>query len=127
MPHPPISQQITFIYTNDFKLSSQFYEQTMGFSLWLDQGTCRIYQVSGSGLLGVCQVSEASKASFSVGEQTNIILTIVTHQVDEWYSYLKAQGVKIPEPPKSNPNYHIYHFFLRDPNGYLIEIQRFGT
>ncbi|OQY24133.1 MAG: hypothetical protein DRJ03_06405 [Chloroflexi bacterium] len=24
-----------------------------------------------------------------------------------------------------NPRYNIYHCFLRDPNGYLIEIQRF--
>ena len=28
-------------------------------------------------------------------------------------------------PPALNPEYGIYHCFLRDPNGYLVEIQRF--
>ena len=125
MSRPPISQQITFVYSNDLELSSQFYEQTMGFTLWLDQGTCRIYQVSADGYIGVCAVSEASKGTHTPGDQKNIILTIVTDEVDEWYSYLQTQGVTLPAAPATNPNYNIYHFFLRDPNGYLIEIQRF--
>jgi hypothetical protein len=29
------------------------------------------------------------------------------------------------KPPTYNERYQIYHLFARDPNGYLIEIQRF--
>lgn len=91
--------------------------------LWLDQGTCRIYNVTGSGYLGICQASEISA---SVTETHNdVIFTLVTQQVDEWFEYLKARGVKFEKPPTFNQRYNIYHCFLRDPNGYLLEIQRF--
>ena len=29
------------------------------------------------------------------------------------------------KPPTYNPTYHIYHLFVRDPDGYLVEIQTF--
>jgi catechol 2,3-dioxygenase-like lactoylglutathione lyase family enzyme len=31
----------------------------------------------------------------------------------------------VPKPPAHNPRYGIYHCFLHDPNGYLVEIQSF--
>ncbi|MBW4509971.1 MAG: VOC family protein [Scytonematopsis contorta HA4267-MV1] len=121
--HPPIEQQITFLYTNDLSASSHFYENKLGFDLWLDQGTCRIYSVAGSGYLGICQASETSKPA--VDKNKGVIFTLVTQQVDEWFEYLKAQGIEFEKPPTLNEKYRIYHCFLRDPNGYLIEIQRF--
>ena len=36
-----------------------------------------------------------------------------------------AAGADIETRPEHNLEYRIYHFFLRDPNGYLLEIQRF--
>jgi catechol 2,3-dioxygenase-like lactoylglutathione lyase family enzyme len=38
---------------------------------------------------------------------------------------LQAHGVEITKPPTYNERYQIYHLFARDPNGYLVEIQRF--
>lgn len=125
MNHPSVDTQITFIYSDDLEGSAAFYEQKMGFELWLDQGSCRIYRVSGSGLLGVCQASASSKGAFVTGPQRNIIFTIVTADVDGWYEHLRGRGVDFEKPPQLNETYRIYHCFLRDPNGYLIEIQRF--
>ena len=119
MTHPPIDQQITFLYTRDLAATAHFYEQVVGLPLAVDQGDCRIYRVSGDGFLGFCQRQSASK------EPLSVILTLVTEQVDEWYRYLQTQGVAFEKPPAPNPKYGIYHCFLRDPNGYLIEIQRF--
>lgn len=99
----------------------------MGLTLWLDQGSCRIYEVSGSSLIGVCQTSDTSKGKVKSGEQSNIIFTLVTQEVDEWYAYLQSNGITFEKAPDYNPTYKIYHCFLRDPNGYLIEIQRFGA
>ncbi|KAB8330716.1 VOC family protein [Scytonema tolypothrichoides VB-61278] len=121
--HPPLEQQITFLYTNNLTTSAQFYEEKLGLELWLDQGTCRIYSVTGSGYLGICQTSESSAPV--TGKLDDVIFTLVTQQVDEWFEYLKARGVKFEKPPTYNQRYNIYHCFLRDPNGYLIEIQRF--
>jgi catechol 2,3-dioxygenase-like lactoylglutathione lyase family enzyme len=33
--------------------------------------------------------------------------------------------VAIEKRPTMNTTYNIYHFFMRDPDGYLVEIQRF--
>ncbi|MBR8832501.1 MAG: VOC family protein [Stigonema ocellatum SAG 48.90 = DSM 106950] len=123
MSHPPIEQQITFLYTHSLTVSTRFYEDKLGLELWLDQGSCRIYSVAFAGYLGVCQVSET--ATPPDGKHRSVIFTIVTQQVDEWYEYLKQRGVEFEKPPAFNEKYNIYHCFLRDPNGYLIEIQRF--
>lgn len=125
MSPPPIDQQITFLYTNDLATSTRFYEDKLGLKLWLDQGSCRIYTVTGSGYLGLCQKNETATKEDAV--RTGVIFTIVTQLVDEWYEYLKQRGVEFEKPPTFNEKYKIYHCFLRDPDGYLIEIQRFET
>ena len=115
----PIDSQITFLYTADLAKTAQFYEEIMGFSLTIDQGTCRIYQIAEAALIGVCERAQIPR------DKSNVIFTIVTSDVDGWYAALRDKGVAFEKPPEINPKYNIYHTFLRDPNGYLIEIQRF--
>jgi catechol 2,3-dioxygenase-like lactoylglutathione lyase family enzyme len=122
--HPSIKQQITFLYTQDLAATSRFYEEVMGLALKLDQGHCRIYQVSADGFLGFCQRDEAPEGPSDPAARATI-LTLVTEEVDAWYERLKEQGIAFEKAPAVNPEYNIYHCFLRDPNGYLIEIQRF--
>ena len=124
MTHPPIDSQITFLYTHDLAYTARFYEEIIGLQLKLDQGSCRIYQVSQDGYLGFCQRAHAT-ASVAASEPPPVILTIVTDHVDEWYHRLAELSVQLEEPPATNQQYNIYHFLLRDPNGYLLEIQRF--
>ena len=119
MDRLPIDQQITFLYTRDLETTARFYEQMLGLPLALDQGSCRIYRVSSDGYLGFCQRNAASE------QPDGVIFTIVTQEVDRWYEHLVARGIAFEKPPALNPKYNIYHCFLRDPNGYLIEIQRF--
>lgn len=125
MTRPVIDEHITFIYTENLEQSARFYEQMMSLTLWLDQGSCRIYRLSSSSFLGICKAIETSKGKIVAGDQSNIIITIVTPEVDEWYAYLRAKGVQLLSSPMINAHYKIYHFFVRDPNGYVIEIQRF--
>jgi catechol 2,3-dioxygenase-like lactoylglutathione lyase family enzyme len=116
---PSIDQQITFLHTSDLAATSRFYEDVMGLALVLDQGDCRIYRTRADAYVGFCRRQAAPE------EPVGLILTLVTSQVDAWYDYLSQQGVTFENPPAHNPKYGIYHCFLRDPNGYLIEIQRF--
>jgi catechol 2,3-dioxygenase-like lactoylglutathione lyase family enzyme len=118
---PTIDQQITFLYTTDLAESARFYEDILGLKLSRDQETCRIYAVTSNSALGICQRDDALP-DFT---RRDIIFTLVTEEVDGWYEALRARGVQFEKPPGINPHYHIYHCFLRDPNGYLIEIQRF--
>ena len=43
----------------------------------------------------------------------------------EFCATLEAAGVKLESGPEHSDRFGIYHAFLRDPDGYLIEIQRF--
>lgn len=121
MERKHIDQMVTFIYVSDLERSKNFYEEIMGFSLRLDQGTCRIVETGqeGGGLLGYCA---RARNSDPVG---NLIITLVTSLVDEWYAYLIEKGVKVSEPPGYNKKFKIYHFFFFDPDGYQLEIQEF--
>jgi catechol 2,3-dioxygenase-like lactoylglutathione lyase family enzyme len=110
--------QITFCYTKNLTETARFYEEIMGLPLALDQGTCRIYRVAGRAYVGFCQRADAVRPD-------GIILTLVTDDVDGWHRRLTAKGVPCEKAPVFNPTYKIYQSFFRDPNGYLIEIQRF--
>ena len=120
MSELPIDAQITFVYASDLEESARFYESVLGLPLAVDQGSCRIFRVlDGGAYLGVCQ-GEAAPEDLS-----GIIITLVTSDVDGWHERIVAQGWQCEHRPRRNDTYQIYHFFLRDPSGYRIEIQRF--
>ncbi len=113
-----IDSHIVFLATGNLQLTAAFYEKTIGLTLALDQGKCRIYQVAEAAYLGFCTKDEISP-------RDGVIVTLVTRDVDEWYEQLRAKGVEFEKAPAYNSEYRIYHCFFRDPNGYLVEIQRF--
>jgi catechol 2,3-dioxygenase-like lactoylglutathione lyase family enzyme len=115
---PPFAQQVTFLYTADLDATARFYESVLGLELALDQGTCRIYRVARGAFVGFCRRAEPPATG-------SVIVTWVTDDVDGWHRRLVARGVVFEKPPSYNPAYDIYHCFLRDPNGYLLEIQTF--
>jgi len=92
MTQPPIQQQITFLYTPNLGASSRFYEDTMGFELALDQGTCRIYITAPNAYLGVCERADIEM------DPGNVIFTLVTADVDGWYEKLSEKGVEFESP-----------------------------
>lgn len=115
----PVSQQITFLYTTNISTAIPFYEDILGLKLALDQGGCRIYRVSDTGAyVGVCQREVPRRPD-------GVIFTFVTPDVDGWYARIVEKGGQPEHEPRTNTDYGIYHFFVKDPNGYLIEFQRF--
>jgi catechol 2,3-dioxygenase-like lactoylglutathione lyase family enzyme len=119
MTRPTIDQQVTFLYTRDMAATAEFYESILELPLVLDQGSCRIYETGGGCFLGFCQRTETPE------EPVGVIVTLVTAEVDAWHDYLVEKGVEFEKPPAFYEAYNIYHCFLRDPNGYLLEIQQF--
>lgn len=113
-----ISAQITFLDTADLHSTADFYENVLGFELALDQGACRIYRTCEGSYIGFCKRPEHPNPE-------GVIFTLVTQDVDGWFEILSSRGIHFDKPPEYNPKYQIYHCFFRDPNGYLLEIQRF--
>lgn len=115
-----IDAQITFVYSRDLARSARFYEEILGFELAVDQGACRIYRVLGrQAYFGLCQRDDAPV------DAAGLIFTLVTDDVDLWHERITSRGWECEHAPRHNDQYQIYHFFVRDPSGYLIEIQRF--
>ena len=114
-----INQQVTFLRCADLAASEAFYAGLLGLPLVLDQGPCRIYRAAGDAFVGLCTGIDGDiKAS-------GVILTFVTDDVDGWHARLQKAGVPTKGAPAHNETYNIYNFFAEDPDGHLIEFQRF--
>lgn len=111
---------ILFLGTKNLNLTHRFYTDLMVLNLVIDQGTCRIYQVPGEGFIGFCEHLDVCRIGRSP------ILTFVTDEVDQVYMKLKQSGADIPEAPVHNEKFGIYHFFVKDPQGYTVEVQSFS-
>jgi catechol 2,3-dioxygenase-like lactoylglutathione lyase family enzyme len=117
-PIPPIGEFITFLYVEDLERSDRFYSGLLGLPLVVDQGGCRVFRVAGEAYLGVCERPGRSQPD-------GLIVTLVSDDVDGWHRRLAAAGVLVEQAPADNDTYRLYHAFYRDPDGYLVEIQRF--
>jgi catechol 2,3-dioxygenase-like lactoylglutathione lyase family enzyme len=126
MQRPTLSQSVTFLYAAEPEASWRFYEEVMGLDLVQDQGACRIY-AAGAGteaFLGVCR-ARAPRASSEPRAEGGVVFTFVSPDVEGWRDFLQARGVEVPPAVEYSEAYRVTHFFLRDPAGYLLEVQRF--
>lgn len=110
--------QITFLPVADLASSRSFYAETLGLEIATDQGSCVIFAAGNGSYLGVCE-REGAKPS------AGVIITLVDDDVDGWSARLREAGVPIVSGPEHSETYGIYHVFFHDPDGHLLEIQRF--
>lgn len=114
-------QQISFIYTRDMDRAAAFYENVLGLDLVLvQQGGCRIYRTAPGAFLGICK-----ERPDRVSNQDGLVICLVSQDVDGWHDRLSDAGIAIETPPTYSEVFGVYHIFLRDPDGHLVEIQRF--
>ena len=109
---------VTFIRSSDLERSQEFYEGLLELEFVLDQGRCRIFRISSSGYLGVCEGKPSPDG---------IIITLVAKDVRERCDALSRRGLLFEQPVSYNADHDITHAFARDPDGHLIEIQRFES
>jgi catechol 2,3-dioxygenase-like lactoylglutathione lyase family enzyme len=119
-------QQVTFLYVKDLETSEHFYSEILELELVLNQGLARIYRVGrGNAFLGICLSPSVQQAPPPDRAPLGVIVTFVTNDVDSAYSLLCGKGVAFEKKPALNTIYNIYNCFFRDPDGYLLEIQKF--
>ncbi|MGC9529124.1 MAG: VOC family protein [Candidatus Bipolaricaulaceae bacterium] len=113
---------ITFFYYHDLDSAALFYKELLDLEPVEDQGWARIYRVSESSFIGIV---DATKGYHPVREDNSVILTLVTDDVDGWYEKLTRAGAAIETPIQVHDDIGVKGFFLRDPGGYVVEIQSF--
>lgn len=108
---------VHFNGTNDIEETHKFYCEFLGLKLYLEQATCRIYELPGGNLLGFCEHMEVAKKGN--------MLTFLSDDVDSVYADFIKAGYSVEGEPRLNTKYNIYHFFTEDPDGHALEIQKF--
>jgi catechol 2,3-dioxygenase-like lactoylglutathione lyase family enzyme len=117
--HPPISQSITFTYTDDLDRASGFFREIMELELVLDQGPCHIYRLTETSFIGVCNLPDRPT------DAAGVTITIVSDDVDGWRDFLESKGLVYQRLPARSERFRIYSSLFVSPHGYRIEIQRF--
>jgi catechol 2,3-dioxygenase-like lactoylglutathione lyase family enzyme len=110
---------IAFYPCSDLSATRDFYQRDLGLTLTRDQTSCLIFRVCDKAYVGFCQ-HEAD-----LPWHRGLIVTLLLDDVDGFYRRVRKLGIETEAPPKLNERYGIYHFFLRDPDGYRVEVQRF--
>jgi uncharacterized glyoxalase superfamily protein PhnB len=94
----------------------------MGFELTVDQCWAKIYKVTGNAHIGLVD----EKRGYHKASPTKpVMLTLLVSDVDAWYRGLTAKGIKTLTEPCDVQELKIRMFLLQDPEGYVIEIQKF--
>ena len=116
-----IGSHITFLYAENPVPCWTFYEEALGLELARDQGRVRIYAMPGGGYLGICQ-ARAPRLAPMERQEGSVMLTLVVDDVAAWRARLAEHG---PSPVMLSEAFRIEHFFLQDPAGHVVEVQRF--
>jgi catechol 2,3-dioxygenase-like lactoylglutathione lyase family enzyme len=117
-----IQANMVFLYYKNLPGAINFYENVLGLTPVLDYGFAKAYRISKSSF--VCLVDE-TKGMHKTSEPKTVTLSFITGEVDAWYKYLTAKGVKIHSPLKSSTRIPIRGFVACDVEGYLLEFETF--
>ena len=117
-----ISSQITFLYFDDMNSVIPFFEETLKLELVTEQDAARIYRMAGSAFIGIV---DCNVGHWRPKNENAVLITLVVDDVQGWYDYLKAKGIKLLtgiQKPKIAP---VECLFFEGPGGYHFEVQRF--
>lgn len=113
-----LESMIHFYGTRDLKATDDFYLGLVGARLFKDQGACHIYQLTDSSFIGFCTHLPI------VNEHKSPIVTFVVKDVPKVHQRFQSYDSTLMDVT-INPTFRIEHFFVKDPNGYTCEFQRF--
>ena len=115
---------ITFIYTQDIEKMKEFYGEILALPMVLEQSNCFVYRINEKSHIGVCGVDWTSPQPMKM-EDRNMMITLVTDQLEEWDARLKEKGVTYEDGLGHYDEYKLTRILVRDPSNYLVEILRF--
>lgn len=107
---------VVFFQCKNLEKTGAFYCQVCKMKLWLNQPGCKILD-SGYGYLGFVENADFVMPSYSCIS----INCVDVDEVDQQYVRLKQYH---PTQPKKHPNFPVYSFFVKDPDGYYVEFQK---
>ncbi len=119
---PKIDGLVTFLYYDDLANAVRFYTDVMGLKVIIDQGWAKIFKLTSTANIGLV---DGKKGSLKPAKSKPVMVTILVPDVNAWYNHFKRMGVETMSEPHDEPGMRLRQFTLKDPEGYVIEIQHF--
>lgn len=116
-----LTSNIVFFPCKNLMDTQEFYSCVVGISVHRKMDNSIIFD-SGYGYLGFCKYSDdrpmANGVCISFNAQSREDVDCHYHRI------IQQRPQCIMQPPKQHENFPVYSFFMKDPNGYLVEIQK---
>jgi len=112
-----------FLYYRDLDRATAFYRDLLGLELVADYQMARIFRVAETSYLVLV---DAIKGMHTATEPKTVALALLTDQLDEWHAYLATKGLAPRRPYSPRPGSAHDGFVIPDPEGYLLEFERFN-
>ena len=112
-----------FLYYEDLSEAADFYTQVLGIEQVADYGMARILRVAADSYFILV---DASVGMHSAEEPKTVAVALVTDQLEEWYEYLIEEGYEMKYDFKPKDGSAHDGFVMEDPEGYLLEFERFN-
>ena len=117
---PSILSQTVMLYYDDLAAPEAFYASRLGLEKTKDFGWAKFFRVSTGAEVGI--VKAGPGAYFTPQARNAVMLSIVTDDVDAWYTRLKAaKDIVFLVDIHTSDTAPIRNFMIQDPGGYAVE------
>lgn len=118
-----VQATVLWLYYRDLDGMQQFYEDLLGATLLVDQGWAKVYQVAGSGFIGLV---DGERGLHQATEQKGVTVSFFTDDVDGWFERAAARpGFELRTPEVTGESGRVRVFVAYDPEGYFLEWDTF--
>jgi catechol 2,3-dioxygenase-like lactoylglutathione lyase family enzyme len=117
-----IQANIIWLYYRDLDRAQTFYEDVLGLELITDQGFAKVYASSLTGYIGLV---DESQGLHRFSDEKAVTVSFISSQIDEWYTYLKEEGLKMREALSNGETIPVRAFVTCDTAGYFLEFDWF--
>ncbi|MFC1529882.1 VOC family protein [Gemmatimonadota bacterium] len=118
-----ITANNAFFYYDDLEQATRFYTRTLGLRVIADYGFAKILQIADTSYLTLV---DGLEGMHTTDEPKTVAIALLTDQLAEWYEYLLGEdiGMRSGYTPIAGRPHH--GFVAYDPEGYLLEFERFN-
>ena len=118
-----VASSIVFLPCTDIRRTVEFYHDTLGLPIAQRQSeTLCIFGAAG-GYWGFCQYADGRKP-LSGPQGACLSLNLESNEA-VWTMYERLKDrCPVHRAPAQHPDFPVFSFFLRDPDGYLVEFQK---
>ena len=124
MKHFGIRASNLFLYYKDLDRATAFYQKTLGMELVADYQMARLFRMTADSYLILV---DAAKGMHTAEEPKSVAVALLTDQLEAWQAYLSSRGLAPRAPLVARPGRPHDGFVIEDPEGYVLEFERFNA